>query len=66
MRCVGANFRFLYEGVRQVLLLDEIAEMAVYLQTKLLRVLQERTVRRLGDEREIAVDFRLISSTMPW
>ena len=45
------------------LLLDEIAEMPVYLQTKLLRILQERTVRRLGDEQEIPVDFRLISST---
>ena len=45
------------------LLLDEIAEMPVYLQTKLLRVLQERTLRRVGDEQEISVDFRLVSST---
>lgn len=45
------------------LLLDEIAEMPVYLQTKLLRVLQERKVRRLGDEQEFDVDFRLVSST---
>ena len=45
------------------LLLDEIAEMPVHLQTKLLRVLQERRLRRLGDEQESAVDFRLISST---
>src|SRR5215211_734778 len=45
------------------LLLDEIAEMPIHLQTKLLRVLQERKLRRLGDELEISVDFRLVSST---
>lgn len=45
------------------LLLDEIAEMPSHLQTKLLRVLQERRLRRLGDEKEIAVNFRLVSAT---
>jgi DNA-binding NtrC family response regulator len=45
------------------LLLDEIGEMPPHLQTKLLRVLQERRLRRLGEEQEVAADFRLISST---
>lgn len=48
---------------RGTLLLDEIAEMPTHLQTKLLRVLQERKLRRLGDEHEIDVDFRLVSAT---
>jgi len=45
------------------LLLDEIAEMPSHLQTKLLRVLQERKLRRLGDELELKVNFRLVSAT---
>ena len=56
--------RGLIEAANQgTLLLDEIAEMPLHLQTKLLRVLQERRLRRLGDEREIEVNFRLVSAT---
>ena len=45
------------------LLLDEISETPAHLQTKLLRVLQDRKVRRLGDEQEIGIDFRLVAAT---
>jgi two-component system response regulator FlrC len=45
------------------LLLDEISEMPLALQAKLLRVLQERKVTPLGASAEIAVDIRILSTT---
>ncbi len=45
------------------LLLDELGEMPVGTQAKLLRVLEDSCVRRLGGKTEIAVDVRVIAST---
>jgi DNA-binding NtrC family response regulator len=45
------------------ILFDEIAELSLELQVKLLRVLQERKFYRLGGAKEIAVDVRVIAST---
>jgi len=45
------------------LFLDEIGNIPLHLQAKLLRVLQNRTITRIGDNKEIPVDIRLVCAT---
>ncbi|MCK4536464.1 MAG: sigma-54-dependent Fis family transcriptional regulator [Desulfuromonadales bacterium] len=45
------------------LFLDEIGDMDVGMQAKLLRILEERTFRRIGGTKEIPVDVRIVSAT---
>jgi two-component system, NtrC family, response regulator AtoC len=45
------------------LFLDEIGELSVYLQAKLLRVLEDQTIRRIGGVKDIGVDIRVIAAS---
>lgn len=45
------------------LFLDEIADLPLHMQVKLLRVIQEKAVRPIGEQLEVAVDVRILSAT---
>jgi two-component system response regulator AtoC len=60
----NADRRGLFEEAHGgALFLDEIGELPLNLQVKLLRVLQEDTIRRLGDTKDIKIDVRIITAT---
>ena len=58
--CRAGKFELAHGGT---LLLDEISEMPLALQAKLLRVLQEREVDRVGGKKPLPIDIRVISTT---
>ena len=45
------------------LFLDEVADLPLHMQVKLLRVIQEKTVRPVGEQREAPIDVRILSAT---
>lgn len=60
VRAHRGQFEIAHQGT---LLLDEIGDLSLTLQIKLLRVLQERKIQRVGGEKTIPVDVRIIAAT---
>jgi len=60
---VGAHKGYFEQASGGTLFLDEIGDLPLYQQVKLLRVLEQNTVTRLGSTGEVPVDFRLVAAT---
>jgi DNA-binding NtrC family response regulator len=60
---LGARKGLLEDAHTGTFFLDEIGEAPTSIQTKLLRVLEERSLRRLGDNRPVSIDVRIIAAT---
>ena len=60
---IGAHKGYFEQASGGTLFLDEIGDLPLYQQVKLLRVLEQSTVTRLGSTVEVPVDFRLVAAT---
>ena len=60
VRAHRGHFELAHRGT---IFLDEIGEMPVHLQVKLLRVIQERTIQRVGGEDALPIDVRILAAT---
>jgi DNA-binding NtrC family response regulator len=60
LRARRGHFELAHRGT---LFLDEIGDLSFHLQAKLLRALQERTIQRIGSEKALPVDVRLMAAT---
>lgn len=59
----GRHIGLLEQAEHGTIFLDEIAEMDISLQPKLLKAIEDRAIRRLGGEREIKIDVQIIAAT---
>jgi DNA-binding NtrC family response regulator len=59
----GNRIGLFQEADKGSIFLDEIGDVSLTIQTKLLRVLQEKEIKPLGDTKSLAVDVRIIAST---
>lgn len=59
----GKHIGLMEQASGGTLFLDEITEMDISLQPKLLKAIEDRTIRRLGGEREIKIDIQVIAAT---
>ncbi|HRK84812.1 MAG TPA: sigma-54 dependent transcriptional regulator [Alcaligenes faecalis] len=60
---IGAHKGYFEQADQGTLFLDEIGDLPLHQQVKLLRVLEQRTVTRLGATQDISVDFRMVAAT---
>ena len=60
---ISDNIGLFRQANQGTIFLDEIGDIPIHLQAKLLRVLQERSIRAVGDTKDMSIDVRIIAAT---